>query len=89
MNKRIITNKPEYLDAKKPLDNLQGLKFFFYVAANEGRTGPPPKSVKLFIAHKRLLCQEKYFFAFDLTDFYKMCYRVINEELRRGELIEN
>lgn len=48
------------VERKKPLDNLQGLKLFF-VAANEGRTDPPPKSVKLFIAHKRLLCQEKYF----------------------------
>ena len=45
---------------KKPLDNLQGLKLFF-VAANERRTDPPPKSVKLFIAHKCLFCQEKYF----------------------------
>lgn len=25
---------------------------------------------------------------FGLTGFYKMCYRVTNEELRRGELIE-
>lgn len=56
----ITTNKPEYLDVKKPLDNLQGLKLCF-VAANEGRADPPPKSVKLFIAHKRLFCQEKYF----------------------------
>nr|DAL70799.1 MAG TPA: Endomucin [Caudoviricetes sp.]DAZ11745.1 MAG TPA: Endomucin [Caudoviricetes sp.] len=31
----------------------------------------------------------KIFFAFGLTGFYKMCYRVTNEELRRGELIEN
>nr|DAH82446.1 MAG TPA: protein of unknown function (DUF4802) [Caudoviricetes sp.] len=31
------------------------------MAANEGRTDPPPKPVKLFIAHKCLLCQEKYF----------------------------
>nr|DAV11919.1 MAG TPA: putative lipoprotein [Caudoviricetes sp.] len=73
---------------KKPLDNLQGLKLFF-VAANEGRTGPPPKPVKLFIAYKCLFCQEKYFFAFGLTDFYKMCYCVSNEELRRGESTEN
>nr|DAI80325.1 MAG TPA: hypothetical protein [Caudoviricetes sp.] len=56
------------MDAKKPLDNLQGLKIFF-VAANEGRTGPPPKLVKLFIAHKCLLCQEKYFFCFWLDRF--------------------
>jgi hypothetical protein len=48
------------VERKKPLDNLQGLKLFF-VAANEGRTDPPPKSVKLFIAYKCLLCQEKYF----------------------------
>lgn len=76
------------MERKKPLEIIQGLKLFF-VAANEGRTDPPPKSVKLFIAHKRLFCQEKYFFAFGLTGFYKMCYRGTNEELRRGELIEN
>ena len=81
------SNNP-IVERKKPLDNLQGLELFF-VAANEGRTDPPPKSVKLFIAHKCLLCQEKYFFAFDLTGFYKMCYCVSNEELRRGEPIEN
>lgn len=75
------------VERKKPPDIIQGLKLFF-VAANEGRTDPPPKSVKLFIAHKCLLCQEKYFFVFGLTGFYKMCYCVINEELRRGELIE-
>lgn len=49
------------VERKKPLDNLQGLKLVFFVAANEGRTDSPPKSVKLFIAHKRLFCQEKYF----------------------------
>nr|DAF43349.1 MAG TPA: hypothetical protein [Siphoviridae sp. ctEJG5] len=31
----------------------------------------------------------KIFFAFGLTGFYKTCYCVLNEELRRGELIEN
>jgi hypothetical protein len=48
------------VEEKKPPDIIQGLKLFF-VAANEGRTDPPPRSVKLFIAHKRLFCQEKYF----------------------------
>lgn len=45
---------------KSPWIISRGLNSFF-VAANEGRTDPPPRSVKLFIAHKRLFCQEKYF----------------------------
>nr|DAD58444.1 MAG TPA: hypothetical protein [Caudoviricetes sp.]DAG63247.1 MAG TPA: hypothetical protein [Caudoviricetes sp.] len=46
---------------KSPWIISRGLNSAFFVAANEGRTDPPPRSVKLFIAYKRLLCQEKYF----------------------------
>lgn len=44
-----------------PVEQLARHEYINSRKWNDERTDPPPKSVKLFIAHKRLLCQEKYF----------------------------